>query len=468
MNASYDNREIKSEIGIVSTYGNLVLNGAGSMGCSSPTGTIAFCRRNTLIKPINANPHNMPLTIGSGGVGTNAVSDNYLYGSVQVNVYRTHGPNTYMYNNIVATNCGTAIELDNYPNQYAGEFRLFNNLFVIINPDSISYPRVMYSNRARPKVINNTFVNFRVLFNGNHPSGIFYNNIISDLIQISSSSFDPAQIPLFVHNCMSLNIPLSYFVGSFGNIVADPLFVDPVNGDYSLQADSPCIDAGAIIADLPAFDIKHHKRVAPGTFDGPRTVDIGAYEYNSIYIGGISGYVYDAVSMRPVDCAKIEITGKLPEFSDTLGCFPYPTGTGTYTIKISRWDYADLVIPNVVVVEGEDTMLNIPLQLENVDSDDQCLIPVSPGLVLYNYPNPFNPQTVISFILPETGLTNLTIYNLKGQKVNHLLSAPLAKGHHTVTWAGVDERGLLVSSGLYFAKLEQGKSNRVLKMMLLK
>ena len=132
------------------------------------------------------------------------------------------------------------------------------------------------------------------------------------------------------------------------------------------------------------------------------TIDIGAYEYNSFYIGGINGYVYDSVSGFACWLCQARIIGKLPEFSDNFGFFQYPSGAGTYSVKASRWDYQDLIIPNVQVAQGEDIMLNIPLVRTNVANDDniQSSEPIDFGLS--NYPNPFNPTTNIVFITLAT------------------------------------------------------------------
>ncbi|MCA9428078.1 MAG: hypothetical protein KC994_23570, partial [Candidatus Omnitrophica bacterium] len=55
-----------------------------------------------------------------------------------------------------------------------------------------------------------------------------------------------------------------------GNIDADPLFVDPENGDFHLQAASPCIDAGTDTGLTTDFD------------GNPRPIgrfDMGAFEF---------------------------------------------------------------------------------------------------------------------------------------------------------------------------------------------
>jgi hypothetical protein len=71
---------------------------------------------------------------------------------------------------------------------------------------------------------------------------------------------------------------------AFGNISMDPGFVDDANGDFSLQSDSPCIDAGTnSISDyvFPSTDIIGNTRIWDGDDSGTSIVDIGAYEYGS-------------------------------------------------------------------------------------------------------------------------------------------------------------------------------------------
>lgn len=64
-----------------------------------------------------------------------------------------------------------------------------------------------------------------------------------------------------------------------GNIDADPLFVDPDNGDYHLGEGSPCIDAGTnVTPDLPAHDFEDDDRVIDGDGYGTATVDMGVDE----------------------------------------------------------------------------------------------------------------------------------------------------------------------------------------------
>ncbi len=85
-----------------------------------------------------------------------------------------------------------------------------------------------------------------------------------------------------------------------------------------------------------------------------------------------------------------------------------------------------------------------------------------------NYPNPFNPATKINFSLAKAEKVNLSIYNIKGQKVLTLIDENKPQGSHSVAWNGLDSQAKKVGSGVYFYKLEAGKYSSIKKMILLK
>ncbi|MEC8915699.1 MAG: T9SS type A sorting domain-containing protein, partial [Candidatus Neomarinimicrobiota bacterium] len=85
-----------------------------------------------------------------------------------------------------------------------------------------------------------------------------------------------------------------------------------------------------------------------------------------------------------------------------------------------------------------------------------------------NYPNPFNPVTTIRFGLPEPRRVSLTIVNMLGQEVAELLNGWKDLGHHEIRWQSLDNQGVPVASGVYFAVLRDGSSIDVRKMILLK
>ncbi|MCF7920878.1 MAG: T9SS type A sorting domain-containing protein [Candidatus Cloacimonetes bacterium] len=86
---------------------------------------------------------------------------------------------------------------------------------------------------------------------------------------------------------------------------------------------------------------------------------------------------------------------------------------------------------------------------------------------LGNYPNPFNPETVISFDLPVDADVELTIYNIKGQKVKTLTDAYLTAGKHNYLWCGEDAHGSPVSSGIYYYQLKINAQKKIVQKCLL-
>ena len=87
-----------------------------------------------------------------------------------------------------------------------------------------------------------------------------------------------------------------------------------------------------------------------------------------------------------------------------------------------------------------------------------------------NFPNPFNPDTTIKYDLAESADVTLQIYNVLGQVVRTLVASEAqSAGRYQIRWNGMDERGVPVSSGIYFYQIAaDGKFSDVRKLMLLK
>ena len=88
--------------------------------------------------------------------------------------------------------------------------------------------------------------------------------------------------------------------------------------------------------------------------------------------------------------------------------------------------------------------------------------------VAQNFPNPFNPNTMIEFSLPRTEKTTIRVFDLLGREITTLLDQQLASGKHQVTWDGRDQSGQLVGSGVYFYRVEAGKFLKTVKMILMR
>ena len=86
-----------------------------------------------------------------------------------------------------------------------------------------------------------------------------------------------------------------------------------------------------------------------------------------------------------------------------------------------------------------------------------------------NFPNPFNPETTISFDLDDHAIVSLHIYDVTGQVVRELISGQnFAAGRYEQLWDGKDNRGLAVGSGLYLYRIQSDKFTAMRKMVLLK
>lgn len=120
-------------------------------------------------------------------------------------------------------------------------------------------------------------------------SNIFANQVLSP--NPVSLSIDRS-FPAFTNNIVSYNALPGGWPGGIGNILDDPLMINPAGHNYSLQSGSPCVDAGGgfvgidildldgdrvFLEDL-SFDFARQPRVADGNNDGTYTRDMGAYE----------------------------------------------------------------------------------------------------------------------------------------------------------------------------------------------
>ncbi len=85
-----------------------------------------------------------------------------------------------------------------------------------------------------------------------------------------------------------------------------------------------------------------------------------------------------------------------------------------------------------------------------------------------NFPNPFNPSTMIEFSLPAAGNVKVEIFNLLGERINTLVDRFMPAGNYLVSWLGDDLYGRTAASGIYFYRVSAGEFAATRKMMLVK
>ncbi len=191
------------------------------------------------------------------------------------------------------------------------------------------------------------------------------------------------------------------------------------------------------------------------------TTKTGVYSNNSKPDIGTGASAADQGSCSFLVCSKYYIYNNYnPVTVDSLQAVynyyePYPTPP--YSSKF-KWVYASSPIkwnPYLIYAPPAprlETETQIPIAFE----------------LRQNYPNPFNPTTIISFMLEKPAQTQITIYNILGQRVNTLLNDYRPTGEQAVIWNGTDESGKDVSSGVYFYAIQSGEHFQAKKMTLLR
>ncbi|MDP8202240.1 MAG: FlgD immunoglobulin-like domain containing protein [Candidatus Tenebribacter burtonii] len=203
---------------------------------------------------------------------------------------------------------------------------------------------------------------------------------------------------------------------------------------------------------------------------------------NQIYIGSSSSGTYikysaiqfgsDGIYCHPVNIQPPYFENNIfsdPQFADSYNDFTLLSSSpcinsGTLDlpigIELPEYDldgnlriYEDIIDMGCYEWQGTGT------------TDDFILIA---GSKLSNYPNPFNPTTTIKFELAESGKIDLSIYNIKGQKVKTLINTFTKRGQLEINWNGKDNHGKSVASGQYVVKLQHNGKETATKIMLLK
>jgi len=247
-----------------------------------------------------------------------------------------------------------------------------------------------------------------------------------------------------------------------GNIDEDPLFVDPLAGDFHLTENSPCIDA-----DDPAYPLDPDNTICDmGTFyyhqDQYIIVEEIYPEPDSLTItegDSINFYIY---AIDP-DGNPIEYIWELDDEVVSIdSCYTF------YTDENSAGVYQ--VVLNITDNYQPPSRDTLNFVWEIVVEDGVTTQELLPALttIYQNYPNPFNPNTTIEYSLKNDSKVSFNFYNIKGQKVKQLVRDQLSAGQQSVLLNGKDDNNKSVSSGIYFYKLKTGKFEKTRKMILLK
>jgi hypothetical protein len=138
----------------------------------------------------------------------------------------------------------------------------------------------------------------------------------------------------------------------------------------------------------------------------------------------------------------------------------------TYIQSATRPDWVNIYLADTL---GESRGTG-GILITSVEIDENKIIPQS-QILLNNYPNPFNPYTIISFSIPYN-MTNsqveLNIYDINGSLIKTLVNENLPAGNYLIRWNADNISGNKVSSGVYIYSIRVGDRAVNKKMTLLK
>jgi len=100
--------------------------------------------------------------------------------------------------------------------------------------------------------------------------------------------------------------------------------------------------------------------------------------------------------------------------------------------------------------------------------DGPFVLSTGPAFLQMPRPNPFASSTEIEFVLERPGLANVSVYDVGGRRVATLVNESYPAGAHGVSWAGRDNDGGSLPSGMYFVRLQVGDHTSVRKILLAK
>ena len=395
----------------------------------------------------------------------------------------------------------------------ADDFEVAFNSFYIDLPTNFSGADILTivgTSLRRSHIYNNIFAGWK-------PHVIFYFDVSDSAdIRVNYNCFYSTE-PMLEAN-IGIVSGTGTIDSAYGNVYADPMFVDPDNGDLRLQKGSPCIDAGApwILdpdgsrSDIGAFGgpggsvyiYQDYPPNAPASMTAWRGRDrvILSWERNSE--SDFLHYVLfrSTAPDSPLDSEYVLTyldrlgrpirtdNRKRPFFfGDDGKQFDPEQYIPMYIVKDLRrvycvdWYPVDTLASYYTLVAIDSSGLVSSASTATVAATipsgigDCCQegIPDSASLEP-NYPNPFNATTALVYNLPAIGAqpapVHIEVFNILGQRVKTLVDTRQSPGRHTIYWDGTDEQGKPLSSGVYFCRLEVSGIEFVKsgKMMLMK
>jgi hypothetical protein len=180
--------------------------------------------------------------------------------------------------------------------------------------------------------------------------------------------------------------------------------------------------------------------------------------------GSISGVVRNQANNTPIAGASVS-AGSFSATTNSVGAYNIQLPIGVYNVSVTKTGFISQTINDITVSANQATTVNFYLTAGSANPDD--VVPITATALNGNYPNPFNPETTISFALKDPANVSLRIYNTKGQLVRTLCNKDFPRGYHNIAWDAKDNGGNPVGSGVYFYRMQAGSYLSTRKMLLM-
>jgi hypothetical protein len=187
----------------------------------------------------------------------------------------------------------------------------------------------------------------------------------------------------------------------------------------------------------------------------------------------MQGRVIDRLTDQPVE--HVTVTSVERNFVQVV-----PAG-GHYMFRYQASESSPIGWPSTVNVTApgyypETLNLSIPygvtfdydIELDPVPSSIESPGRPLPNALYQNFPNPFNPATVIPYDVSGRSRVTLAVYDAAGRLVRTLVDAEQSAGHKRVEWNGRDDAGNAAPSGVYLYRVQIGDTVESRKMILIK
>lgn len=147
--------------------------------------------------------------------------------------------------------------------------------------------------------------------------------------------------------------------------------------------------------------------------------------------------------------------------------FRYDVSATGFPINSPIWDLLVASNGNLWIATSDGLISYAIDRTSHLQTDAFCC-PFPNVEVPYNFPNPFNSYTNIVFQLFSASPVEIIIYDLTGRAVRLLANSHHHVGQYQLCWNGLDDRGQLVTSGLYFYSIKTSTGTVVRPMLLLR